>query len=144
MNSDSDRINDGERHDLAEYADSKAEELCKKIALKTGGLYDAVLFIDESSPPDPKATSLFIHRSVPTTLDNAVAISLYFVDKGDLAYEPRLQEVESVLRSMPEIVKISRTTAPDSMVKDMLIATMILRDRRRADRSTVVDRRHAQ
>jgi hypothetical protein len=125
--------------DLETRADDTAQELCVKIEQQTKGIYNSVMFIEPSQRPVADPPNLYLHRSDPVGLTEGLVFTLYAVDSGDLAYEPRLQIVEDLLRTMPEVTKIMRSTAPDTMVKDMLSIEVSVNDRRATERSAKLD-----
>jgi len=112
---------------LRQYADNVSRELCEYIEKKSHGIYNTVQFIAPSLRPEHDPPSLFIHRSHPYIWDDAAIFTLFLVDEGDLAYEPRLQYIEDLLRGRPEVHKLTRATAPDTMMKDMVRAEIVLK-----------------
>ena len=131
------------RGELAEYADSKAKEICEYLKECLASSYTGVFFLDESARARAAQPFLYLHRSITTEWDRGATFTLFAVDDGDLEYEPRLQHVEKCLRKLPELRAMERETAPDSMLKDMLIADIFLSDRRKEKRSAHADGRNA-
>ena len=121
---------------MAQYADHASRELCEYLETKSREIYNTVQFIAPSLRPVADAPSLFLHRSDPYIWDDVAIFTLFLVDIGDLAYEPRLQVIEDLLRNRKEVHRIARSTAPDSMVKDMVTAEIVLKERRKQPRST--------
>ena len=120
--------------ELSEYANSKAKELCEYIHSQTAHVYSGVYFLDEDARATASRPFLNLHQSNASTWSDGALFTLFVVDDGDLEYEPRLQLVENCLRKLPELHRIDRQTAPDSMVKDMLVADIFLPDRRKLPR----------
>src|SRR5947209_7469371 len=124
---------------LAQYADRVSRELCEYLENKSRGIYNTVQFIAPDEHPQVAEPNLFLHRSEPAVWDDVVIFTIFLVDVGDLAYEPRLQAIENLLRDRSEVQKISRANAPNSMVKDMVSAEIVLKERRKEPRSAQVE-----
>ncbi|HEY3781509.1 MAG TPA: hypothetical protein VGL56_10525 [Fimbriimonadaceae bacterium] len=120
--------------ELAEYANSKAQEICEYIHSQTEQVYSGVYFLTEASRDNAVQPFLNLHRSETTAWSTGLLFTLFAVDDGDIEYEPRLQAVETCLRKLPELQRMERLTAPDSMIKDMLAADIYLTDRRKSAR----------
>lgn len=105
-----------------QIADRVGREIVTHLRAEVKGLYQNITWMapgaDDHSP-DPK---LFLHRSEAVDLGTKGGASfiLYLVDHGDIEYEPRLQVVEKALRLRPDVVRVVRDNAPDTMIKDML------------------------
>lgn len=125
------------QEELAEYATRKAQDLCSYLERETHGIYNTVMYSDQLERPRAQCPCMFLHRSEPYIWDRGVLFTLFAVDVGDLVYEPRLQVVEEALRRREEVTQIGRTTAPDSMMKDMLTAEVVVRERRQAGRHAI-------
>jgi hypothetical protein len=120
--------------ELSNYANSKGQELCEYIHEHTLNIYSGVYFLTEDARVTAVPPFLSLHRSETTAWTEGALFTLFVVDDGDLEYEPRLQAVEAALRKLPELQRIERQTAPDSMIKDMLVADIYLPDRRKSTR----------
>ena len=120
---------------LAQYADRVSRELCEYLENKSRGIYNTVQFIAPTDRPRDDAPNLFLHRSDPNVWNDVIVFTIFLVDDGDLAYEPRLQIIEDLLRGRQEVQRITRVNAPDSMVKDMVSVEIVLKERRKAERS---------
>ena len=135
---------EGLRPSQEEYANKMAESLCDYLVGELKDLYNDVQFIDPGKRSYKNPPKLYLHRSQPWALEGAVMFTLFAVDYGDDTYEPRLIAVERALRNRREVFRFDRTNAPDSMLKDMLVIEITLRERRSKERLAEIDGGSAQ
>ena len=123
----------------SKYANASAREISRFLEQRLRGLYHNVLLINPEDRPYTDPPNLYVHRSEPWIVDRRVIFNLYIFDDGDLAYEPRLQRIEEVLRERGDVHKIVRAHAPDNMLKEMLNVEVMVPERRKVPRLAQVD-----
>ena len=106
-----------------------ARSLTEYLRGAAGCVYQSVWHLDIGERAPANAIGLYIHESPSIDMGNGRTYYwLFLIDHGDEHFEPRLSVIEKVLRAHPCIHSLTRETAPDDMLKEMLCAQVLLQD----------------